>query len=264
MNVKSSVILAEDWNFSVDQTTILENLSFSISKGDFVSIVGPNGAGKTTLLKCLMRINRGGRGTLCIEGLPVRDYDQRALARKISYVPQSGPMRLPYTVQQFVSMGRYPYHSVFSPSGSEDERKVADALTKTGLLEFRNRMMESLSGGERQKAFIAAALAQETDILLLDEPSAFLDPRHEDDLYRLLSRLNKETGVTLLVVTHDINHAAQMSDRILAMKSGSLVFSGVPEDFMVPEVLESLFDKEFLFVSHPRTRIPVVVSDVWR
>ena len=226
--------------------------------------MGPNGAGKSTLLKCLMQIYRGGSGELLVQGRRIDQFGQKELATKISYVPQTVRERLPFSVHEFVCMGRYPYTSPFSPLDTKDLEIADCALDLTGMSSFRHRQMDSLSGGERQKALLAAALAQETEILLLDEPTAFLDPKHEDEIYHLLSKINRQDGKTILIVTHDINHAALMSDHILAMKNGSVTFFGESQAFMQPEVLEALFDKRFLLIPHPKTGTPVVISDVWK
>jgi len=257
-------IRMENWSFEIDGKPILKHVSFSIEEGHFVTIVGPNGAGKTTLLKCLMRILIGGSGGIQIMGNPINSFSQRDLAKNMSYVPQAIGRKLPYTAIEFVTMGRYPYFNAFSPIKREDHEAVAKALEMVGMTDFEYRMMDTLSGGERQKIFIAAALAQETKIMLLDEPTAFLDPKHEDELHRLLAMVKKERGMTILTVTHDINHAALMSDRVLALKDGQCVFYGEPSQFMNDDLLYQLFGKRFLFVAHPTAGTPVVISDVWK
>jgi iron complex transport system ATP-binding protein len=260
--MKHTVIEMDRFSFAVNGHVILRVITLAVHKGECVSIIGPNGAGKTTLLKCLDRIHTAGSGEIRIAGKPLVAYTQKELARHVSYVPQADGNVLPFTVSEFVMMGRYPYLSPFSPPNSRDKEAVERALAMTGTTEFVHRSLSTLSGGERQRVFIAAALAQEAGILLLDEPATFLDPLHATEIHRLLARINSERGVTLLSVTHDINIAALTSHRILALKNGRVVFWGTPEGLMDEGVLKEIYGKSFLFVKHPRTGKDVIVADV--
>jgi len=221
--------------------------------------VGPNGAGKTTLLKCIDRIQSGGHGRIEVCGRPLAEYSQKELARLISYVPQADVRTSPCTVEQFAPMGRYPYLSPFSTVGSEDRRAVRQVMEMTGTDEFAHRVLDTLSGGERQKVYIAAALAQGAGVLLLDEPTTFLDYRHQAEVRRLLTRVNRESGVTIVAVTHDVNHAALESDRILAMRDGAAVFCGTPGAIMRAERPEEIYRTSFLLTDHPASGMPIIV-----
>ena len=253
------LIKVRDFSFSIGNKNILKKISFSVRKGELLSIIGPNGAGKTTLLKCFVRILTGGEGKISIRGMPVDSYSQKEWAKLIGYVPQSNGRAFPFTVREFVLMGRYPHLSPFSMVSNEDKNVVNKVLELTGTTQFAERRMGTLSGGERQKVFIAGALAQGSDILMLDEPTSFLDYRHQSEVLELLRSINEESRVTILLVTHDINSATITSERILALKNGSLVFSGTPEETMRNEVLEEIFEKSFRFVDHPLTGIPMIV-----
>jgi iron complex transport system ATP-binding protein len=250
------------FSFAVNGHVILRDITLRVHEGEYVSIIGPNGAGKSTLLKCLDRIHTSGTGEIRIAGKSLDAYSQRDLARCVCYVPQVSTDIIPFTVSEFVMMGRYPYLSLFSPPDNRDKAAVARSLDLTGTAEFAHRYLPTLSGGERQRVFIAAALAQEAGILLLDEPATFLDPGHTADIHRLLERINSERGSTILTVTHDVNIAALTSHRILALKNGSMIFFGTPEGLMDESVLREIYGKSFLFVKHPKTGKDIVVMDI--
>lgn len=247
------------FSFRLGRKEILRDISFEVRRGEYLSIIGPNGAGKTTLLKCLDRILAGGSGEIRVAGRPLASYHQRELARRLSYVPQADGRQFPFTAEQFVLMGRYPYLSPFSSIGPEDRRAVHEALEQTGTLEFADRLLGTLSGGERQKVYIAAALAQGAETLLLDEPTTFLDYRHQTEIRDVLVRANRESKVTMVAVTHDVNRAVLDSDRILALVEGRLVFCGRPEELMTPEVLARIYQTSLVLVEHPSTGLPVIV-----
>jgi iron complex transport system ATP-binding protein len=260
--MENTVIEITRFSFSISSKAILKDISLNVKEGEYISIVGPNGAGKTTLLKCLDRIHKGGSGDIRIDGKPLDKYSQKELARKLSYVPQADGRISPFTVYEFVMMGRYPHLSPFSSPDKEDKDAVHDALTITGISEFAERFLRTLSGGERQKVFIAAALAQGAKVLLLDEPTTFLDPKHQTDVHRLLERANRERGFTVVSVTHDINSAVLTSRRILALKNGVVVFCGFVDKFMNNEILQKIYEKSFLFMKHPQTGKTIVAPEV--
>ncbi len=258
----AAIIDLEAYRFRIGGKEILRDISFAVRKGEYVSIVGPNGAGKTTLLKCISRIHKGGHGKIAVAGRNIDRYSQRDLALEISYVPQAEGRNAPFTVYEIVMMGRYPYLSPFSPPGAPDIAAVREALSVTGTSQFSDRLLGTLSGGERQKVYIAAALAQEASVLLLDEPTTFLDPKHEADIYRLLAEINRGRGVTIISVTHDINSAVLTSRKILALKKGSVAFWGPAEDFMDEEILGKIYDKPFSLMKHPQNDRTIIIPEV--
>ena len=249
----------QSFSFRLGRKEILRDVTFAVGEGEFLSIVGPNGAGKTTLLKCVDRLLVGGTGKISIRGRALESYRQRELARLIGYVPQADGRAFPFTVEQFVLMGRYPYLSPFSAVSEEDRQVVRVAMEQTGTIEFADRMLDTLSGGERQRVYIAAAMSQGAEILLLDEPTTFLDYRHQDEVRALLSRNNRESGTTILMVTHDLNGATLQSDRIVALHEGQVAFCGPPAEIMQPGVLQRIYDSSPLLVDHPQTGLPVIV-----
>ncbi|ADJ29097.1 ABC transporter ATP-binding protein [Nitrosococcus watsonii] len=249
----------EDLFLCLNGKTILQDISLTIAQGERLAIVGPNGAGKTTFLKCLLRLFHGS-GSIQLLGRKIASYSQKELARTLAYVPQLDGQSIPFTVKEFVLMGRYPHLSSFSILSPEDYRIADWALALTGIRPLMDRLLDTLSAGERQKVLIAASLVQGSTILLLDEPMAFLDPRHQVEIQCLLDQLNREYGITLLTVTHDINAAIAYSSRIIALKDGTLVFNGTPEAFADNQVLEIIYQQRFLFTPHPQTGHPIAIA----
>ena len=258
MAIRSDLIELHNYSFRIGDRTILEDISFKVKEGEFVCIVGPNGAGKTTLLKCLDRIWRGGHGEILILGKPLRQYSQKTLAQWLAYVPQADGRMMPFTVYEFVMMGRYAYLNPFASVRREDKRVVRRALEVTGTSAFSERFFDSLSGGERQKVFLAAALAQEARILLLDEPTTFLDPGHQVEINKMLRQLNREEGITILSATHDINGGLRNSGRMIALRDGRIFYDGPSRELARNEILSQLYDHDFLIASHPQTGEPVI------
>ena len=237
-------------SLSLGGSDILKNVSFDVPRGAFMSIVGPNGAGKTSLLRCIMGVFRGWSGNVFVGGKSVHEYRPRDLARLVSYVPQSDDMVFPFTGRELVMMGRYPYLSPFIRPDRHDLDVVERTLRSTGTSSIADRDMRTLSGGERQKVLIAGALAQEAGIMLLDEPTTFLDPRHAEEVLSILNDLNG-SGVTVVMITHDINHAVYYADSVTALVDGCVAFNGPSEGLMVSDMLGSVYGKDFILVKHP-------------
>ncbi len=259
---QSPVLEIANFSFRIGTKEILRDVTFSVAKGEYLSIVGPNGAGKTTLLKCIDRIHRGGSGRIAVYGRPLESYRQRELARHLSYVPQADGRVFPFTVEQFVLMGRYPHLNAFSSIGHEDRKTVLEVMERAAITPFAHRRLDTLSGGERQKIYIAAALAQGAEVLLLDEPTTFLDYRHQAEIRDLLAEVNRNSGVTIVAVTHDVNRAAMDSHRIVALSAGRVVFDGAPADIMQADTLEQIYETSFLLVGHPQGDVPIIAPQL--
>ncbi|MGD0516278.1 MAG: ABC transporter ATP-binding protein [Thermoguttaceae bacterium] len=255
----TAVLEARNFSFSLGGKEILHEVSFSVRRGEYVAIVGPNGAGKTTLLKCFDRLLSGGSGELKIEGRTIKRFRQKELAGLVAYVPQADGRTIPFSVEEFLLMCRYPHLSPFSPASGKDRQAVREAMSRTNTSEFAGRAISTLSGGERQKVYIAAALAQGAHIWLLDEPTTFLDYNRQNEILALTARVNKEFGVTILAVTHDLNHAVLEADRVVALKEGRVVFDGTPAEIMKPDMLGRIYDTQFLLVDHPGKKISMIV-----
>ncbi len=254
------MIQIENLSISLSGCEILKDVSLTVNTGEYVSIIGPNGAGKTTLIKCLAGIYSDWQGMLRIQGKSFSEYGSKELAILMSYVPQAEGRTNPLTVEEFAATGRYPHLSAFTTMQPEDYRAIDAALERTDLLPLRHRKMNSLSGGERQMTFIAAALAQGSTILLLDEPSTFLDYRHQANVASILKSACHERGMTIVAVHHDVNTATACSDRVYAIKNGTKVFEGTSTQIAVAETLKSIYGTEFACSPSPDRTLPFVIS----
>ncbi len=259
--MKRTVIQTNNLSFGVPGKRILDSISISVEVGRRLFIVGPNGAGKTTLLKCLCRIIDDYSGQIIIKDKDLRQYSQKKLASVLTYVPQSLPSDIQFTVHQFILMARYPHLSPFSVISQQDEQSVHTAMEMTHTTAFADRLMATLSGGERQQVSIAAALAQQAEIFLLDEPATYLDYRHQRDIHALLMKINKTLGITIICVTHDLNSAILSADEMIALQEGKIVFHGSPAEIMNEKILEDIYSKKFTFASHPATGQKIIVPD---
>lgn len=245
----------------VEGRAILGPLDLDLLRGECLAIVGPNGAGKTTLLRSLAGLLRPFRGEVTLAGRRLASYSRRELARRIAYVPQVRPSRIPLKVEEIVLLGRYPHLSPLRMSPrSADFEAVERALAEVGIGALRHRPVDELSGGERQAVFIAAALAQEAELLVLDEPTIHLDALHQHDLAGLLLRLKEGAERTIVVATHDLNLASLLGDRILALRSGLPLALGTPSAIVRREVLGELFSARFEIVREGER--PVTVLDL--
>ncbi|VGO14910.1 Ferric enterobactin transport ATP-binding protein FepC [Pontiella desulfatans] len=254
------IIQIKNLSISLSGNEILKGVSLDIGEGVYVSIIGPNGAGKTTLVKCMAGIYREWSGSIGIGGKAFGDLGNRELARLQSYVPQAEGRTNPLTVEEFVATGRYPHLSAFTTMQKDDYEAVDKALDRAGLLPLRKRNLNTLSGGERQMAFIAAALAQDTQILLLDEPSTFLDYRHQAKVASILKSACREHGITVVAVHHDINTATSCSNQIVALKDGTIAFEGTPAETANAEVLQNIYCTEFVVAPSPHRPLPYIMS----
>lgn len=220
---------------------ILEGLSFAIAEGEFLGLLGPNGCGKTTLLNLLVGVLRPSQGSIQLYQKDLKNYSRREVARLVSVLPQETLVDFPFSALEVVLMGRSPFLKRFQWENAEDLRIAEEAMQKTDCWQFRNRDVRSLSGGERERVLLARALAQEPKVLLLDEPTTHLDLKHQSGIYRLLQRLHREQGLTILAVLHDLNFAANACARILLLAEGKLQAEGGPDQALRAETLQQVF-----------------------
>ncbi|HEX3179575.1 MAG TPA: ABC transporter ATP-binding protein [Methylomirabilota bacterium] len=218
-----------------------EGLSFSVEAGEVFGVIGPNSAGKTSLLRLLTRVLAPVRGSILIDGRAVLDMPHWELARQIAVVPQETPRPFPFSVEQLVLMGRYPHAPTRFFETAADRAAARDAMAATGTLALASLPLETLSGGERQRAMLARALAQEPRLLVLDEPTSHLDLRYQAETAELLRRLNRDRGVTVLLVSHDLNLAAELCDRLLLLAAGRVAGLGTPAEVLEAPRLERVF-----------------------
>ena len=225
---------------------VLDQLSFALMPGEMLAVVGPNGAGKSTLLRCLDGLLPVRAGTVTVGGRPIAALSRRELARRVSYVPQGASGLGELGVRTFVELGRYPYLGAWQSPGTEDLAAVGDALRVTETEHLGERRLDTLSGGERQRVLIAAALAQGGRVLLLDEPTTYLDYRHQAQTVELLNLLHRERGLTVIIVSHDLNAVVPDADRVLALRQGRMAYLGPASEFMDPGILLGVFDARFM------------------
>ncbi|HFI0252176.1 TPA: ABC transporter ATP-binding protein [Streptococcus suis] len=247
-----ATISAKDLAVSYGQKTILSDLSIDFPTGKITSIIGANGCGKSTLLKSLSRILPADRGAVYLDGKDMQQIPTKEIAQQLALLPQVQESLDGIRVYDLVSYGRFPHQNAFGRLTNLDREKIDWALEVTQTMEFAQASVQSLSGGQRQRVWIAMALAQDTDIILLDEPTTYLDMHHQLEVLELLQRLNSENGKTIVMVLHDLNHAARFSDYIIAMKDGHILQEGSPEEVITVEHLRQLFaiEAEILPASH--------------
>jgi len=241
-------------NFAYLESEVLSDINFSVSPAEFVGIIGPNGAGKSTLLKTLLGFLNTPGECIQINDKTLIEYPKKELGKLIAYVPQETEFSFSYTVKEIVKMGRYPYSKGITFISEEDEKIISDSMQKMEITDFANRNFNELSGGEKQRVVIASALAQQPKILLLDEPTSALDLHHQIDIYKILKTLQRETNLTTIVVTHDINLAAQYCERIILMNHGKIIKDGKPDEVLQFKLLQEIFGVKVYIDINPMTK----------
>ncbi|SHG67736.1 ABC transporter ATP-binding protein [Geodermatophilus nigrescens] len=252
-------LAAEGLRLAYDDRVVVDGLDLALTDGSFTAIVGPNGCGKSTLLRALGRLLRPAAGQVVLDGRSIARTPTREVARVLGLLPQTPVAPSGLTVADLVARGRHPHQSWLRQWSSDDEAVVTEALAWTDMADLGDRPVDELSGGQRQRAWISMALAQETDLILLDEPTTYLDLSHQIDVLELVARLHAERGRTVVVVLHDLNLAARYAQRLVAMRDGALVASGTPHEVLTEELLADVFDLEARVVPDPVAGTPMVV-----
>ncbi|MEH1163811.1 ABC transporter ATP-binding protein [Micromonospora sp. CPCC 205539] len=250
---------AEGLTLGYDDRTVVDNLDVTVLDGKVTAIVGANACGKSTLLRGLARLLAPRGGSVVLDGKDIVDLRTIDVAKVLGLLPQTPVAPDGITVADLVARGRYPHQGWFRRWTDHDHDTVARALEATGTAELIDRPIRELSGGQRQRVWVAMALAQDTDLLLLDEPTTYLDINHQVELLRLLRTLNAESGKTIVIVMHDLNLACRFSDHIIAMASGAIVAEGAPVDVVTAELVEKVFGLSCLVVPDPIANTPMVV-----
>lgn len=243
-----------------ENKTIVHDLSLQIPDGKITTIIGSNGCGKSTLLKAITRILKHESGQVILDGQNISKMNTKELAKELAILPQSPESAHGLTVEELVSYGRFPYQKGFGNLSQKDKEVIDWALQVTKTEDFRLQSVDALSGGQRQRVWIAMSLAQETDIIFLDEPTTYLDMAHQLEVLELLYKLNEEQGRTIVMVLHDLNQAARFSDYIVALSQGELVKFGTAEEVMIPEVLKKVFNIDAVIGQDPRTNKPMCIT----
>jgi iron complex transport system ATP-binding protein len=252
-------LAARDVTLGYDQRVIAEGLSVRIPDHSFTVIVGPNACGKSTLLRALSRMLKPSAGTVLLDGQAIGSLPAKRLARQLGLLPQTPIAPDGISVADLVARGRYPHQGLLRQWSREDERVVRESLAATGVTELADRYVDELSGGQRQRIWIAMALAQETGLLLLDEPTTYLDIAHQIEILDLCARLHEEEGRTLVAVLHDLNHAARYATWLIAMRDGRVVAEGPPGQIITAELVEDVFGLPCRVIPDPETGTPLVI-----
>lgn len=250
---------AQQLDIAYGDRLIVENLNIQIALGKITVLVGANGSGKSTILKTMARIVKGKRGGVFLDGESIHHKSTREVAKQLAILPQNPTSPEGMTVYELVSYGRFSSQTGFGSLTAEDRQIIGWAIEVTGITPFCDSPLDHLSGGQRQRAWIAMALAQQTDILFLDEPTTFLDMAHQLEVLQLLCRLNQEEGRTIVMVVHDLNHAARYAQHMVAIKKGKIVQQGTPKEVMTPVMLREIFGIEADIIPDPRTGVPLCI-----
>ncbi|WP_084048772.1 ABC transporter ATP-binding protein [Deinococcus hopiensis] len=239
--------------------TTLQDLNLSVAAGRITTLVGANGCGKSTLLRALSRLLAPSGGSVLLDGGDLHRLPAREVARKLAILPQGPTAPEGLTVEGLVWFGRHPHQGLLAARGGHDRERVAWALAQTGMTAFASRPLEALSGGQRQRAWIAMSLAQDTPVLLLDEPTTYLDLSHQLEVLHLVQRLNREQGKTVVMVLHDLNQAVRYSDELVAVANGRVYAQGDPAKLMTPELLRDVFGLRAHLLTDPDTGRPHLI-----
>ncbi len=262
MNIQATTgyhpgLTAERVEVGYQAAPVIKALSLTIEQGTVTALVGPNGSGKSTLLKTLARLLKPSGGAVLLDGKALHTMSTTAVARELAILPQ-GPSAPPgITVRELVEQGRFPHVGALRMLKQQDHATIADALRLTAMSDFVHRPVDSLSGGERQRAWIALTLAQDTPILLLDEPTTFLDIGHQLEVLDLVQRLNRQRAITIVLVLHDLNQAARYADRMVVLNRGAIVADGEPGAVLTPALLAEVFKVKAHIVSDPAYGTPL-------
>lgn len=255
----SHTLCAENLAAGYAQTPLLRDLNLSVPDGKVTVLIGPNACGKSTLLKTMARLLPAQGGRVMLDGRSIHSVPTRQLAQQLGLLPQTPIAPEGITVAELVGRGRHPHRRAFRRWSDADYQAVSDALEATNIASLATRTVDELSGGQRQKAWIAMALAQQTDILFLDEPTTYLDIAHQLEILELLRRLNQQKSVTIVMVLHDLNLAARYGDYLIAMSDGAVQASGTPAEVLTCDVVRRVFGLEAQILEDPVTGTPLMV-----
>lgn len=253
-------ISTKNLSISYGNIDIVKDLNLNIPKGKITTIIGANGCGKSTVLKTIARILQPKSGAIYVNGKDIQGQSSKEIAKVMAVLPQTPQAPKGLTVDELVAYGRFPHQSGFGKLQKEDREVIDWALEVTGIKEYKNRPIEALSGGQRQRVWIAMALAQETEILLLDEPTTYLDLAHQLEILKLLQDLNKKQKRTIVMVIHELNNAARFADYMVGVKKGKIVCHGSAEEVMTKENLKEIFNIDAEVVKDPRDNKPVCIT----
>lgn len=254
----------ENLNCGYSSRTVLEDISLEIKDGSILGLIGPNGAGKSTFLNTLARMIRPKKGKIILAGRDLWKISSREAASTMAFTPQDTGSTLPLTVNQYVQLGRAPHRGWLLPLLAEDKKVIHSALEKTGMVELKDRNITELSGGEQQRAALARVLAQEPEVLMLDEPTSHLDIKFQTEILEMVADLAHNHGISVVISIHDLNTAALYSDRLALIGKGSIAAYGTPEEVLKEEILSEIYDTPVMVTSHPLFDTPMVMPGIKR
>lgn len=255
-----TTLSGEQLTVGYDERIVIEDMNIVFPAHQITAIIGPNGCSKSTLLKTMARLHKAKSGVTYLDGKSIHTISTKEIAKKMAILPQAPEAPSGLTVYDLVSYGRTPHQSGFTRLSKKDCEKIDWALNVTGLYELRDQEVDTLSGGQRQRAWIAMSIAQETNLLLLDEPTTYLDLAHQLEVLQLLKKLNEEENRTIIMVIHDLNQAARFAHHLVAMKKGKIFKEGSAEEVITEDVLQQVFQIDTSVVIDPRTGKPAIIS----
>ncbi|WP_231949534.1 ABC transporter ATP-binding protein [Alloactinosynnema sp. L-07] len=250
---------ADNLTLAYDERIVARELGVTIEDGSFTVIIGPNACGKSTLLKALARVIRASEGEVYLDGRAISTYSTKHLAREVGLLPQTSIAPGGITVDDLVARGRYPHQRMLRQWSTEDESAVADAMRRTGVHDLADRFVDELSGGQRQRVWLAMVLAQRTPIVLLDEPTTFLDISHQMEVLDLCATLHEQGDHTLVLVLHDINQACRYATNLIVMRQGEVVAQGAPDEIVTESLIADVFGLRCRIIPDPEVGTPMVV-----
>ncbi len=252
-----TILKAENLETCYEKSTVFKDINFSVEEGEITTIIGPNGCGKSTLLKTIGRIIKQKNGDVLLKGININQLNTKKIAQDLALLPQNPTAPQEIKVEELISYGRFPHCKKISKLTAKDREIIEWAMEITKVMDYRDREIGSLSGGQRQKVWLAMALAQETDVLLLDEPTTYLDMSHQLEVLKIVDQLNREKRCTIVMVLHDINHAARFSHKIVAMKAGKIIAEGKPTEVITKDVLKKVFNIDARIMMDTENKAPV-------
>lgn len=242
-----------------DNEVIIQNIDFTLKKGEITTIIGPNGSGKSTILKAMTRLVKYQKGNIYLDGKGILEYGNKQFARKIGVLPQCHIAPPDFKVKDLVSYGRLPYQGILKKQSEEDEKIIEWAMKATGVFHFREKSIQDCSGGEAQRVWITTVLAQQPEVMFLDEPTTYLDISHQLEMMKLLKKLNRTSNIGIVMVLHDINQALEVSDRIIIIKKGEKYADGSPQEVITSKMMKEVYEVDCEVVWLDGRKSPILV-----